>query len=53
MDTVSFTVVYTEESIKEVKEFLNSSKAYITTDNKIMSSSSNGVSEQVTAYMTE
>lgn len=53
MDTVSFTIVYTEESVKEIDQFLQTNKAYLTTDNKIMSSSSNGVSEQVTAYMTE
>lgn len=52
-DTVSFTIVYTEESVKEIDQFLKTNKAYLTTDNKIMSSSSNGVSEQVTAYMTE
>lgn len=52
-DTVSFTIVYTEESVKEIDQFLQTNKAYLTTDNKIMSSSSNGVSEQVTAYMTE
>lgn len=52
-DMVTCTIVYSEEAIKEIMEFLSSNKAYLTSDNKIISSSSNGVSEQVTAYMTE
>ena len=32
MDTVSATIVYSNESIKEVNDFLNSKACYVNTD---------------------
>ena len=52
-DSLSFVVVYSEESIREIKNFLNDKKAYISADNKIIYSSADDVAELVMSTLTE
>lgn len=52
-DTLSFTVLFSQESRDEITKFLNSKSAYISAENKIIYSSSDNVIELVMSSMTE
>ena len=52
-DTMSFAVLYSDESRKEITDFLNSKKAYLTADNKITYSAADDVAELVMSTLTE
>lgn len=52
-DMLSYTSLLTEESIKEISEFLNNKEAYITTTNEITYSSSDDVVDIVMKVLTE
>lgn len=52
-DVLSFTVLFSKESINEINTFLNNKSAYISADNKIIYSSSDNVAELVMSSMTE
>ena len=53
MDTLSFVILYSEESQREIRNFLNDKKAYVTADNKITYSDADDVAELVMATLTE
>lgn len=52
-DTVGFNVLYTDESIDEIKKMLASKEMYITPDGDITYSANNDVLDLTLAHMTE
>lgn len=52
-DTCSFNIIFTEESIKEIRDKLNDINFYLNPDNSMQASTSNDVSELVVSHMTE
>lgn len=52
-DTVGFNVLYTEESIDEIKKMLASKEMYVTPDGDITYSANNDVIDLTLAHMTE
>ena len=53
MDTVSFNVLYTDESIKEIQDYLNSPKAYITPNGELTDSNADDNVNIVVDVLTE
>lgn len=52
-DMCSLSVLFTEESIKEINKYLDSKEAYITPSNEIINSSDDDVVGLVMAYLTD
>ena len=52
-DTVSLNVVYTEDSIKEVNDLLNSNKYYLSPEGSIAYSADDDVISLVLKHMTD
>lgn len=52
-DTISFTVLFTDESIKEIDDLLSDKKYYIKPDGKIIYSAANDISNLVLKHLTE
>lgn len=52
-DTCSLNVLYTEDSVKEVDDFLGSKEAYLSPTGEILYSSANDISDLVMSTLTE
>lgn len=50
---VNYNVLYTGESIKEIDNMLNDVEYYVTPDNKMTYTASNGPLDYVLAHMTK
>ena len=51
-DVLSFNALFSEESNKEIEQYINSKQAYITPDDKIVASMDNDVATQIMKVLT-